>query len=114
MAFSFQIVEDQSLTVIKLIGKLINEEDAKTMNDKIDLEITSGQNKWIFDLSELLHCNSSGLNVMIRSLTKTRVAGGDTVLCHLNDGLKQIFSISKTDEIFSIFADVNMAKQHFN
>ena len=114
MAFSFHIQEEDKLSIIQFNGKLTNEGDAKTLNDKIDQEISSGQVNWVFDLSELSHCNSSGLNVMIRSLTKTRTAGGDTVLCSLNDGLKQIFSIAKTDEIFSIFADVKQAKQHFN
>jgi len=113
MAFSFETKELKSSLLYIFKGKLTNEGDSLTLNDKIDKEITAGQHNLIFDLSALKQCNSSGLNIMVRTLTKTRTANGDLVLCNLNDALNKLFTITKINEIFSIYPTLEDAVKHF-
>jgi len=113
MAFSFETKELKSSLLYIFKGKLTNEGDSLTLNDKIDKEITSGQHNLIFDLSDLKQCNSSGLNIMVRTLTKTRIANGDLVLCNLNEALYKLFTITKFNEIFSIYPSLEDAVKHF-
>jgi anti-sigma B factor antagonist len=113
MAFSFHTKELPSSLLFNFIGKLTNEEDSLTLNDKIDLDLSTGQTNLVFDFSQLEQCNSSGLNIMIRALTKARTAGGDLVICNMNEALNKLFTITKINEIFSIYSNLDEALKHF-
>jgi|TARA_R110000737_G_scaffold348572_1_gene382763 anti-anti-sigma factor len=113
MAFSFETKELKGSLLFIFNGKLTNDGDSLSLNDKIDKEISAGQHNLIFDLSNLEQCNSSGLNVMIRTLTKARTASGDLVLCSMNETLNKLFTITKINEIFRIYPDLDEAKKHF-
>ncbi len=113
MEFSFEIQEHEGSTIFLLNGKLLNDGDSLNLNDAIDQEIDSGSNQLIFDLSKLESCNSSGLNVLIRTLTKTRTKNGDTVVCSVNKNLDKLFAITKLNEIFSLYTAKNEALTHF-
>jgi anti-anti-sigma factor len=113
MAFTVDLHEHQGSVVFLLKGKLTQEGDALSLNDTIDKELSRGMYNVIFDLSELKNCNSSGLNSLIRTLTKTRTHGGDTVVCHVNPSLEKLFSITKLNEIFSLYSTQKEALQHF-
>jgi anti-sigma B factor antagonist len=113
MAFSVDINEQNGSTIFLLKGKLMNEGDSLTLNDTIDEEIEAGNHNIIFDLSQLEICNSSGLNVMIRTLTKARTKNGDAVVCSINSSLNKMFMITKLNEIFNLFPNQKEAINHF-
>ncbi len=113
MAFSVDIDEQNGSVVFLLKGKLLNEGDSLKLNDTIAVEIESGVQNIVFDLSKLENCNSSGLNVLIRTLTKTRTKNGDTVVCCVNSSLDKLFAITKLNEIFSLYSNQKEALQHF-
>lgn len=114
MSFSYHIEELNGSVVFQLNGKLTNESDAIQLNDQVDMEVKSGNRRLLFDLENLTYCNSSGLNVFIRSLTKTRTAGGDTAICAVNTELNNLFHIAKVNDIFSIFSTKEEGLKHFN
>lgn len=111
MRFTHHIAERNGALIVRLSGRLFQEDDAKAVFDAIDLELQTGPKYVVFNLAELTHCNSSGINVFVRTLTKTRVKGGDTFICEPNEQLEQLFTISKINEIFSICDDEAAALQ---
>jgi anti-sigma B factor antagonist len=113
MGFSFEIKEQQGSTTFLLKGKLINEGDSLQLNNLIDQEIASGTFQIVFDLAKLETCNSSGLQVLIRTLTKTRTKNGDTVVCAVNANLDKLFAVTKLNEIFSLYPTQKEALTHF-
>jgi anti-sigma B factor antagonist len=113
MAFSFKTEELKGSVLFIFSGKLTSEADSQALSEKIDQELIAGHPNFIFDLTNLTQCNSSGLNVMIRTLTKSRTANGDLVLFNLNEALNQLFTITKINEIFSIYSNMDDAKKHF-
>ncbi len=114
MDFSVDIREQDGSAIILLKGKLINEGDSLRLNDTIAKELDAGIQNVVFDLTELENCNSSGLNVLIRTLTKTRTKNGDAVVCSINDNIDKLFAITKLNEIFSLYSNQKEALQHFN
>ena len=56
----------------------------------------------VFDLTKLTHTNSSGIGFFMRTLTKSRIMGGELILVGINGNVDKIFSISKLDEIYTI------------
>lgn len=113
MDFQLDINEHGSSIIFLLQGKLLREDDAIRLNDSIDVEMSRGFHNLIFDLSDLSSCNSSGLNVLIRALTKTRTKTGDAVVCRASKNVDELFAITKLNEIFSLYTTQKEALQHF-
>ncbi|NBV09294.1 MAG: anti-sigma factor antagonist [Flavobacteriia bacterium] len=97
-------------TCITLDGKLLSDADLKA----VTVEIEKLKN-WsiVLDLKELSHVNSSGIAFLVRILTRSRVNGGDTVICNLNASLRKLFDITKMHEIFVIYNSQEEANAHF-
>lgn len=111
MSLEFNITSIDAVSVISLKGKIITDSDIETIQDQFD---KNGLNvNRVFDLSELTHINSSGINFIIKTLTKSRINGGDLVLCNLVGAVKSLFEIAKITDIFAIYGSVSDAINHF-
>jgi anti-sigma B factor antagonist len=63
----------------------------------------------ILDMGQLLYMNSTGLNIMISVLTRTRKAGGQVLLAAISHGVRQLFVVTKLDTVFPILDTVELA-----
>ena len=71
--------------------------------------ITDGVNV-LFDLSRMVHIDSSGLGVLVQILQKAKAGGGKVVLAALQPGPKIVFDITKVSRVFEIVPTVEDAK----
>ncbi|MFM2284775.1 MAG: hypothetical protein RLZZ543_272 [Bacteroidota bacterium] len=99
MAFSYYTDEIDQLPVICLEGSLIERHEAQDLLEETNELIAEGKIRLILDLSELEYLNSSGLNVLINIFTRVRNAGGEVVMCHLNEKLIRLLVITKLDAV---------------
>jgi len=81
---------------------------------QVEAQIALGKKNWLCDLSTLTYCNSTGLNLFIRILTKSRNAGGDCALINLQPGVRKLFELSKLNEIFTSYASLDEALERYN
>jgi anti-sigma B factor antagonist len=68
----------------------------------LDAELAAGFAHVILDLSELQYMNSTGLNILINVLTRTRNAGGDALIAGMSNSVRQLFIVTKLDTVFII------------
>lgn len=69
--------------------------------------------KVIFDLSDVTHVDSSGVGTLVefmRHLGKSN--GGRVVLAGLQPAVRGLFEITKLDQFFTIFANVDEARKN--
>ena len=71
--------------------------------------ITVGMNV-LFDLSKMVHIDSSGLGMLVQVLQKVKAGGGKVVLAALQPGPKIVFDITKVNRVFEIVPTVEDAK----
>jgi len=71
--------------------------------------ITDGVNV-LFDLSRMVHIDSSGLGMLVQVLQKVKAGGGKVVLAALQPGPKIVFDITKVSRVFEIVPTVADAK----
>ena len=102
MSFTCNVSDAENAKLFKLSGRLMDQAEADDLMATLEKEIGSGQNKILLELSELKYMNSTGLNVMINVLTKTRNAGGEAILVNVSESVKQLFVVTKLDTIFTI------------
>ena len=80
------------------------------MREDILGRITVGMNV-LFDLSKMVHIDSSGLGMLVQVLQKVKAGGGKVVLAALQPGPKIVFDITKVSRVFEIVPTVEDA--HF-
>jgi anti-anti-sigma factor len=110
MGFEFKLSEQGPVQVVSFKGKITTEKDVEELKQVLD----SKSPYFIFDLEELSHVNSSGINFMIKSLTRCRVGGGELVLSGLNGSVKQLFELAKIDGLFTTYNNQEDSINHFN
>ena len=110
MGFEFKLTEQGPVQVVSFKGKITTESDIEDL--KVVLE--SKAPNFVFDLSELSHVNSSGINFIIKSLTRCRVGGGELVLSGLGGSVKQLFELAKIDGLFTTYNNQEDSINHFN
>lgn len=110
MAFEFKIEEQKAVQIISFVGRITTDSDLDDLRSTLEKHSST----LIFDLSELAHTNSSGINFFIRNLTRCRVGGGELVLNGLNGGVKNLFELAKIDGLFTIYDNLEDSLKHFN
>jgi anti-sigma B factor antagonist len=100
--------------MLRLKGRILSDEGLSEVVAGVATGIAAGKHNWLCDLSELTYCNSTGLNLFVRILTKSRNAGGDCVLINLQPGVRQLFERSRLNEIFTSYASVEEALSRYN
>jgi len=99
MEINKRILNDTS-AVIELKGSLLSDTEGQALFALGEKILAEGNKNIILDLTQLKHVNSSGLGIFIRLLTRTRNLGGDVVICGINQGVSNLFTITKLHTIF--------------
>lgn len=114
MQLTFDITSTPVCGILRLSGRILSDEQMPEILTQIDAAIAAGTKNWLCDLSKLTYCNSMGLNLFIRLLTRARNSGGDCILSGLQPGVQKLFELSKLDEIFTSYASEEEALNRYN
>ncbi len=98
---------DQPLTVT-VEGRLVAAV-APSLREDVLGKMGNGTNV-LFDLSKMVHIDSSGLGVLVQVLQKAKASGAKVVLAGLQPGPKIVFDITKVSRVFEIVPTVADAK----
>lgn len=102
MVLDYKITEENNIQVLVLSGELIDKNQATDLIKNIDDILAQGKSKLIIDLSDLKYMNSSGLNVLIQLLTKTRTNGGESVIFNVSKKVNDLLIITKLNTLFKV------------
>ncbi len=112
--FDLTVSEEKKCKVFHLKGRLMDQQQADRLMESLDKELGTAHNNAVLDMSELQYMNSTGLNIMISVLTRTRNAGGDTLIAAISHGVRQLFIVTKLDTVFTITDTVDEAVAKLN
>lgn len=107
-------VHPKDVIILSLSGKIIAENDFKEVLELIEQKLNQSERKYIIDLADVSHINSSGLNFLLRIFTKIRNKGGEMVVINISKSVEKLLSISKLNSIFTICADQDEALNNLN
>ena len=109
----YSVAEEGGIIIIKLDGGIIGGPDARMLNEYIRELNGQNKNKIILDLSNVTLMNSSGLGIIISSLTTIRNSGGDILLAYVPERIKNLLKVTKLITVFKLFDTVDQAQSHF-
>ncbi len=109
----FSTKEIAGCTVIKLEGNVLGGPDAAELNNSLHKLVEAKKKKIVIDLSDVPFMNSSGLGMLIGSVTTMRNAGGDLKLAGASAKIKNILSVTKLLNVFELYATAKEAAESF-
>ena len=104
----WNITKQDKLLRVEVDGRLVAAV-APELREEILSQMEDGTNV-LFDLSSMVHIDSSGLGVLVQILQKAKAGGGQVVLAALQSGPKIVFDITKVSRVFEIVPTVEDAK----
>lgn len=105
----YSISERYKTTVITFKGKVMGGPDASDYMDDIKSLIEQGKTNVVADLSKVNFMNSSGLGILITSLTSLRNAGGDLKICGASDRIESLLIVTKLITVFKHYKTLDEA-----
>lgn len=109
MSIQQQNIDD--IIVLKPAGRLDSSNSSEFERVLIET-LGTGQNKLIFDLTDLDYISSAGLRVILLAGKKMRETKGYIALSGLHANVHDIFHMSGFHNIFNIYPDLQDAIQH--
>ena len=104
----WNITEGEKAVKVDIDGRLLAAV-APSLREEVLGVMKDGTNV-LFDLSRMVHIDSSGLGVLVQILQKAKAGGGKVVLAALQPGPKIVFDITKVSRVFEIVPTVEDAK----
>ena len=105
---TYDIKKDGRLLTVAIDGRFVASV-ASGVRDDIMAQMSDGDNV-LFDLSRMVHIDSSCLGVLVQVLQKAKSGGGKVVLAALQPAPKIVFDITKVCRVFEIVPTVADAK----
>ena len=105
---AWETTSNDNLLTVTVDGRLVAAV-APGLREDVLGRISDGMNV-LFDLSKMVHIDSSGLGVLVQILQKVKSSGGKMILAGLQPGPKIVFDITKVIRVFDVVPTVADAK----
>ncbi len=102
MLFEYKITRQGQIHILTMQGDLIEKSQADQLMQEVNDIILNNNIRFIIDLGSLKYLNSSGLTILIQILTKSRKAGGETVIANVGKRIKELLVITKLNTVFTV------------
>jgi len=112
MAFNYSLQAEKGLIILEMEGNLVDKGEAIDIGAEVEEKLSAGENKFVIDLSKLEYMNSTGLNIILNLMNKSRDKGGEAVVAGATPRIKSLFSVTKLDSVFTMKDSREDAIQH--
>lgn len=107
------VTERDGVVIISLSGKIMGGPEAGQINDQINNCLDKKKFNIIIDLADVEWMNSSGLGILIGSMTTLKNNNGKLVLVNVSERIIKLLEITKLTGIFRVSDDVDTAIASF-
>lgn len=107
MRISEQSTDD--VTILELLSPVSGDGSHQLFLPQIESLLEEGHRKFVLDMTELGWINSSGLGLFIGARRRIEEAGGQLVICGVNQRIRDIFEVTALATMYTIVPDVKAA-----
>jgi len=108
-----KIDEKYQAAIIELSGSLVGGENATIFRNKLYELIEQKKKNIVVDMTDVKMVSSTGIGILISGFTTLKNAGGDLKLAHISDNVKGVLNITKLNQVFHIYSNVDEAINSF-
>ena len=111
MAFTLNTRKVKDVVVVDMAGQLDAGEPVLLLRNTIRRFMEDGSRKFVLNLGQVNHVDSSGLGELVTTYTSARNRDGDVKLLNLSRIAKEILQVTKLVTVFDVFDDETKAVQ---
>ena len=97
---------ESGVAVLTISGRLSLGAEVERLDGAVNELLKKEQKKFVFDISALEYCDSSGVGMFVSSLTKIKKAAGELKIAGANQRIQRIFKMTGVDTLMAMFATV--------
>ncbi len=105
----YDLKEQYNCVIISFKGNIMGGPHAEAFRDELHTLIEAGKKSVIIDLGKVKFMNSSGLGILIGSLTTMRNAGGDLRICKADKKIESLLMVTQLISVFNHFRTLDEA-----
>ncbi|MBN1755417.1 STAS domain-containing protein [bacterium] len=105
--------EQYNAVVFTPKGKMMGGPDAEKFHEKIKEYLEQDKKNIVVDLGKVNWMNSSGLGILISSLTSVKNAAGNMVIARPTEKINTLLIITQLEKIFTSFETLDDAVNYF-
>ena len=109
----FNTVQQGAVTIIQLDGNLMGGPDASTLNNKLHDLVDAGRKQVVIDVAGVEFMNSSGLGMLIGTVSTMKNAGGGLKIANASQKIMALIKITKLSGILETFESTQAAVESF-
>jgi len=99
--------------IIALEGELMGGEESRRFQDRITRAIQEETISVVVNMADVKWINSSGLGIMMASLTTLRGSGGDLKLANVSERVRRPIEVTKLDTVIRMFESIDEAVESY-
>src|SRR5882762_10484650 len=100
---------DSGVAIITISGRLALGGETEKLDAAVNTLLAADQKKVVLDITSLDYVDSSGIGMLVSSLTKFKKAGGDLKVAGANARIRRIFAMTGVETMMPIFDTVAAA-----
>lgn len=104
---------ENHVAVLTLSGKMMGGPETTALHDHIRGLINDGMKNVVIDLGEVKWMNSSGMGVLMATMTTLSNAGGKLVLARVTEKVESLLIITQLIKIFTTYETTERAISSF-
>jgi anti-sigma B factor antagonist len=97
---------ESGVAVLTISGRLSLGAEVERLDAAVNELLKKEQREIVFDISALEYCDSSGVGMLVSSMTKVKKAAGVLKIAGANQRIQRIFKITGVDTLVPMFATV--------
>ena len=105
--------KNQDIMVLELDGRLITDEGAELLRDRILTLLFQGQSKIVLNLSRVPHVDSCALGELVRCVVTARNGNSSIKLSCLTERLREVLTNTRLIAVFDTYDTEEAALQSF-
>lgn len=105
---------DNHVAVLTLNGKMMGGPETQAVHDHIKSLIADGIKNVVIDLGDVKWMNSSGMGVLMASMTTLNNAEGKLALARVTEKVESLLIITQLIKVFTTFETVERAVSSFS
>lgn len=109
MSFSLNTRKVNDIVVVDMTGRLAAGEAVLLLRNTVRRFVEDGTTKFVLNLGEVTHIDSSGLGELITTYTTIRNRKGDVKLARLTARVKDLLQLTKLVTVFDSYDDEQKA-----
>jgi len=102
--FKIECTPQGNCQVVVVQGSMSNETHLQAKEALLEL-LAGNPTRILLDLGELTYISSSGLGLLVAMFRRCRQRGISLPLCGLRSDIRELFKVTRLDQVFEIFAD---------